>query len=417
MRVELEYGRGRLPLEVPDEATVVTGRKVPALVDEQAAVREALRMPIGSPSLAELAAQGRRAVVVFPDQTRPMPNRTVLPPLLAELEAAGLAPGDITLLCATGTHRGPTSAELDELIGRNQRERYRAGIHEDAISDHVAVGEVDGVPVALDRRYVEADVRVVTGFVEPHVFAGFSGGPKAVCPGVAARETILAAHSPARIASRDATWLKTVGNPVHDFIRAAAACCPPSFSVDVTINSARQLTAVFAGDLWQVHAAARSSVGETVVQRVGPQYDIVVSTNGGYPLDRNLYQCIKGLSAAERVVRPGGTILMAADCVDGLPPEGDFANILRGAPSLEALMDGSARPRLDYWSAQVLARVLTYAEVSLFSAGLSNDDLAIARLRRIDDLQAELRQRLRKQPQARVCVLPRGPLTVASTPE
>ncbi len=417
MRMTLAYGRRGLSVEVPDDAVVVRGRQLPALADEKGAVRQAVSRPLAVAPLRALARRGQRVVVVFPDQTRPMPSRIVLPPLLAELEAAGVEASAVTLICSTGSHRAPTAVELEELLGPALLECYEVVSHDGADAAHVVVGEVDGVPVGLDRRYVEADLRIVTGFVEPHVFAGFSGGPKAVCPGVASLETILVAHSPERIASSDATWLKTVGNPVHDFVRAACSLCPPSFSLDVTINSARKLTAVFAGDVWKAHAAARAFVERTVVQQLPERCDLVISTNGGYPLDRNLYQSVKGLAAAERVVRPGGTLTMAAECVDGLPPEGDFARILREAATVDALTDSRARPRLDFWSAQVLGRVVSGADVGLYSEGLSDEELAIAHVRRVDDISLEIAERLRERPRARVCVLPEGPLTVASTVE
>ena len=187
------------------------------------------------------------------------------------------------------------------------------------------MGRVDGTPVRIDRHYVEADVRILTGFVEPHFFAGFSGGPKGACPGLAGLETILEAHSPRRISDPRATWLVTEGNPVHDFVRAAVALAPPAFSVDVAINQRRQLTAVFGGPLPHGHSAACRFVEETSVQSVGARFDVVLSTNGGYPLDRNLYQAVKGMAAAERVVRAGGTIVMAAECLDGTPDGGSFA--------------------------------------------------------------------------------------------
>ncbi len=243
--------------------------------------------------------------VVFPDLTRPMPNRTVLPPLLAELARAGVPDDHITLLCATGTHRQATAAEMEELVGPEIVARYAIVDHDGTSDAHVAVGAVDGTAVLLQREYVEADLRIVTGFVEPHFFAGFSGGPKAVCPGLAANTTILEAHHPRRIADARATFVTREGNPVHDFVRAAAALAPPHLSLDVAINRARQVTAVFAGPLPAAHDAACAHVQSAAVRAVEAPFDLVVSTNGGFPLDRNLYQAVKGMAAAERIVRPG----------------------------------------------------------------------------------------------------------------
>jgi len=356
--------------------------------------------------------------VVFPDLTRPMPNRTVLPPLLAELERLGAGPETVELLCATGTHRAATADEMVELVGAEIATRYRIAQHDaTAPGAHVEVGRVDGTPVLLDRRYVEADVRILTGFVEPHFFAGFSGGPKGACPGLAALETILEAHSPTRIAHPRATWLVTDGNPVHDFVRAAVALAPPAMSLDVAINGGRRLTAVFAGGLPQGHAAACRFVEETAVQLVDDRFDVVVSTNGGYPLDRNLYQAVKGMAAAERVVRPGGTIVMAAACADGTPGGSAFARLLAAArdPAGLGAVDGPSET--DRWQTQVLGRVLRNAAVWLHADGLDDDEVRAAHLRPVPDVSAAVAEALAGAgPDARLCVLPSGPLTVASAP-
>ncbi len=220
--------------------------------------RSGTRWP-GRLSLDCCGAPGRVAVV-FPDLTRPMPNRTVLPPLLAELARAGVPEDRITLLCATGTHRQASAAEMEELVGGDIVARYTVVDHDATSDGHVLVGEVDGTPMLLQREYVEADVRILTGFVEPHFFAGFSGGPKGVCPGLAATETILEAHHPRRIADARATFVTRAGNPVHDFVRAATALAPPDLSLDVAINRARRVTAVFAGPLPDAHDAACAHV-------------------------------------------------------------------------------------------------------------------------------------------------------------
>ena len=217
MRVDLAYGHSGTSVAVPDGATVVVPVDAPALADEAAAVTAALRHPLAGSPLAALVRDARRVAIVFPDLTRPMPNRTVLPPLLTELAEAGVPDDRITLLCATGTHRSATAAEMEELVGAEIVARYTIVDH-DATSDaHLRVGDVDGVPVLLQREYVEADVRIITGFVEPHFFAGFSGGPKAVCPGLAATETILEAHHP--VASR---------TPARRSSRATATRCTTS---------------------------------------------------------------------------------------------------------------------------------------------------------------------------------------------
>ncbi len=413
MRVDLAYGRHGTSVEVPDDAEVVAPLDLPALDDEAAAITAALRRPLAGPPLGAMA-HGRVAVV-FPDLTRPMPNRTVLPPLLAELARCGVPDEHVTLLCATGTHRQATAAEMSELIGPDLVARYAIVDHDSGGPGHVRVGDVDGTPVLLQREYVEADARIITGFVEPHFFAGFSGGPKAVCPGLAATETILEAHHPRRISDARATFVTRDGNPVHDFVRAATALAPPHLSLDVAINRARQVTAVFAGPLPEAHDAACAFVQSSAVREVGAPFDLVVTTNGGYPLDRNLYQAVKGMAAAERIVRDGGIIVIAAACTDGVPAGGAFARLLAGASSPADLAGASGAPELDRWQAQVLGRVLARAEVHLHAEGLDARAIAAAQLVPAADLDGAVGAALaRLGPGARVAVIPEGPLTVAT---
>jgi lactate racemase len=414
VRVELAYGRSGLHVEVPDDAVVVQPTMVPPLADEPGAVVEALRRPVAGPPLAELVRPGASVVVVFPDLTRPMPNRTVLPPLLSELERLGVPPDHTRLVCATGTHRAASPDELVELVGEEVAGRYHVSNHIATDADsHVAVGEVDGTPILLERDYVDADVRIVTGFVEPHFFAGFSGGYKGVCPGLAALETVLEAHSPRRIADPAATWAVLDGNPVHEFVRAAAGLAPPEFSLDVTIDGARRLTGVFAGALPDSHRRACAFAERTAVQRVSAPFDVVVSTNAGYPLDRNLYQAVKGMSAAEAIVRPGGTIVIAAECVDGVPAEGNFGRLLAEARTASDLASTDGPSVLDRWQAQVLARVLSRARVRLFSR-LAREDVVAAHLEPADDVGGAVSEALADSGGSRVCVLPLGPLTIVA---
>jgi lactate racemase len=414
MHVELAYGPGSMTVDVPDSAQVLRPIDLPGLSDPAGALTEALRHPFDARPLPDLVTGQSKVVVVFPDITRPMPNQTVLPPLLAELERLGAGPDQVLLLCSTGTHRSATQDELESLVGAEILARYTVEQHVATADDHVEVGSVDGTPILLNRHYVEADVRIVTGFVEPHFFAGFSGGPKAVCPGVAALQTILEAHSPARILDPNSTWLELDANPVHHFVSQAAALLPPDLSVDVAINNARELTAVFVGSLPGSHREACEFVGRTAVQSIATACDIVVTSNAGLPLDRNLYQAVKGMAAAERVVRPGGDIVMLSSCVDGWPDEGAFASLITSA-SNAALTDPTAKASLDTWQAQVLGRVLAKATVHLYTDGLTPDEVRSARLIPTDDPAGRVAELVSTYGDgATVCVLPEGPLTVAT---
>ena len=417
MRLTVAYGTTGLVVDVPDDAVVVEPREPPALADQAGAVRHALRHPMSGPALADLVGPDGTVAVVFPDLTRPMPNTTVLPPLLAELERAGAGPDRVELLCATGTHRQATPAEMED-AGRSRTSCTATGstTTSPATGPMSEVGGVGGTPVRLDRHYVEAAVRIVTGFVEPHFFAGWSGGPKGVCPGLADTDTILEAHSTARLADARSTWMVTGGNPVHEFVAAATALCPPDLSVDVTIDGRRRLTGVFAGALPDGHRAACAFAADTVTQSVDGRFDVVLTTNGGYPLDRNLYQAVKGMAAAERVVAPGGVIVMAAACERrrargrGLRPHpAGCLGSRRTGPSPRA---GTAR-RLAGPGARPGARA---------GRGLGPLGGPLRRRRALRHARPRCTTWTRrcadaldrKGPGARLCVLPHGPLTVAT---
>jgi lactate racemase len=414
LRVQLAYGRDGLTIDLPDHTEVILPRDPPPLTDEAAAVTASVRGPVAS-LVESVGRRPRRVVVVFPDLTRPMPNRTVLPPLLAELESAGAGPDEVVLLCATGTHRQASPEEMAELIGPELLARYRVKDHDAVAGDHVEVGSVDGVAILLDRDYVEADIRILTGFVEPHFFAGYSGGPKGACPGLASLSTILEAHSPARIADPRATWTTLEGNPVHDFVRAAVALCPPALSVDVAITRNRRLAAVFAGPLAErgdcAHRQATAFVARHAVRSVATPFDVVVTTNSGYPLDRNLYQAVKGLTAAARVVRPGGTIVMASACADGVPAGSRFAALLAESPDPATMVDPGQLSELDRWQVQVLGRILEHASVAFYTDGIAADDVRAAHLSPVGDVGDAVEAAMDGKP-ASVCALPDGPLTV-----
>lgn len=419
MQVTIAYGEHGLDVDVPETATVVTSTAGAAIADEQAAIRQALATPLAGPPLHELAQAGRDrgAVVVFPDVTRAMPARRVVPVVLAELERAGLGPDRVTLLSATGTHRANTPAELERMLGPEVTDRYRVLNHDGRDgSSLVFLGTTSqGAPALLNRLYVAAGLRVVTGLIEPHFFAGYSGGPKGVCPGVAGLQTVLYCHDRQRIGHPDATWGSVSRNPVQQLLREVVAMALPSFTLDVTIDQQRRITGVFAGNSYGAHEAGCRFVAGRQEFKLPGQFDIVVTGNGGYPLDQNLYQAVKGLSAAARIVRPGGSILLAAECRDGIPSHGSYGAILAAAPSpaavLATLHDGSDTVP-DQWQAQIQALVQERATVYAYCGGLSAEQVQCAHLLPIDDVSATLRELLERQPGASVAVLPEGPYIV-----
>ena len=419
MKVELAYGETDLVIDVPAErTTVVTPRQLAAVTDERGAVHAALRHPTAGAPLRERVRTGQTVAIAMCDGTRPQPRRVMIPALLDEL--AGIVdPDDVVVLVATGTHRPNTPAELESMLGADVLDRVRVVNHD--ARDPAAlrwVGWFAGdVPVSLHQAWVDADVRITTGFVEPHFFAGFSGGPKLVAPGLAGLDTALALHDARRIGDPRATWGVTAGNPVHDAVREIAEATGVDFALDVLLDRRHRIVEVFAGDLTAEHTAACCAARDLAMVRVPAAFDVVVTTNAGFPLDQNLYQCVKGLSAGAAVVRQGGTLVCAAECRDGTPDHGSYRQVLASQSTPAALLRAIETRKVtvpDQWQVQVQCRVLARARVLLHTSGLTPADLAAAHLEPAADVSATVRDELaRLGPDATLCVLPEGPQTIA----
>ncbi len=418
MYVKLAYGREGLTVNLPDDVHVLEPRFVPGLPDEPDALRRALRDPIGSEPLAAKVKPGDKVVIVHTDITRATPNDRILPVLIGELEMAGVARQDITLLNGLGTHRPQTEAELRAMLGDFIVENYRCLQHDCHDDDNlVSLGWTSfGHPVRVNRTYLEADVRVLTGFIEPHFFAGFSGGPKAVIPSLAGAESVLTNHGLKMIAHPKATWGITEGNPIWEEMREVALLTKPTFLLNVTLNMWREITGVFAGDILTAHAAGCAFVKENAMVGVDAPYDIVITTNSGYPLDQNLYQSVKGMSAASQIVRDGGSIIIATACEDGLPDHGRYAALLAEAGSPQGVLDMLARPGFeaqDQWQVQIQALIQLRADVYVYSDGLTDQQIEKALFLPCRNIEATLAQLQAKYgPDARICVIPEGPQTI-----
>lgn len=419
MRVKLAYGKHGLDINLPAAAHVVTPRFVPGLSDEANALREALRHPSQSPALADLVKTGRRIVIAHTDITRATPNNRILPVILAELEAAGARREDITLLNGLGTHRPQTGAELRAMLGDAIVSRYHCVQH-NAFDDAglVSLGATSqGHPVRVNRLFLEAELRILTGFIEPHFFAGFSGGPKGVLPALCGAESVLSNHGADMIAHPKATWGITAGNPIWEEMREIALKTKPSFLVNVAMNVERRITGVFAGEMLAAHAAGCEFVKSTAMIPVPAAFDIVITTNSGYPLDQNLYQSVKGMSAARGIVRTGGAMIIAAACADGLPDHGKYAELLARGKTPQGVLDMVCQPGFsspDQWQVQIQALIQKHCDVYVFSAGLTDAQIQRALLkpcRNIEKITADLLKRYGKK--AALCVLPEGPQTIA----
>lgn len=420
-QVELAYGRSNLIIELPAEnLTVIEPRYVAGVPDEAAALLAAMREPINSPPLRQLVQPDQRIAIVFCDITRPMPNNRVLPVVLRELEEAGAQRQNITLINATGMHRPNAGPELREMLGAFVCDHYRIINHnafDKNTQTHIGTTSF-GAAVWVCREYLEADLKILTGFIEPHFFAGFSGGPKMITPGISGGETVMHAHGAKMVGDPRAVWGITFGNPIHDEIREAAAMAGSDFSLNVTLNKNHHITNVFAGEVFASHKLGCEFVRETAMRAVAEPFDIVITTNSGYPLDQNLYQAVKGMSAAALVVKAGGAIISAAECSDGIPDHGNYKDILKMAatPSdLLTLINSPDFEMFDQWEAQVQAQIQLKARVFLKNSYLSEAQIRAAMLEPVLNGSIEQTVAMLKQvygPQATVCVLPQGPQTV-----
>ncbi len=416
MNVRLQYGNGDLEVEVPSSrVTVLRPRFVPGLPEEGAAFLDAVRNPVGCAPLREVVRATDRLAVVIPDVTRPFPSRRVLPWLLGEL--SHIPRHRFTIIVGGGTHRACTREELAGLVGQGVLDSVEIVSHS-AFDDRTlaATGAQAGdAPVRMNRHYVHADRRIVLGFIEPHFFAGFSGGYKGVFPGVADIASILHYHRPGVIEDERSTWGVLESNPTQEQIRTFGSRPPIDFLLNVTLNSRQEITGFYCGDPLEAHRQGCASVWERATAPCEEPFPLVITSNSGYPLDQNLYQSVKGMSAAVQVLDHGGLIVMASRCNDGFPAHGNFTRLLHESSSPEDLLRTIHNPDFrvdDQWEAQKLALVLKKARVALYSE-LSPESVRQAHLEPVEDLNAFLAETLaRLGPDTPVAVLPEGPMTI-----
>lgn len=419
MKVSLPFGDGAIEANVPDDALVLVPQHTPPLDDPVEELRDALERSVAGRNLRSHVRFARSAAIVVSDVTRPVPNRVILPPMLETL-AVKIRPEDTTIIIATGLHRPSRPDERERILGREIVERYRVIDHDarHPMAQRYFTRTSRGVPVYVNREYLDADLRVLTGFVEPHLFAGYSGGGKAMLPGICGANAIMGNHDAAMISHPKATWCTTDGNPIFEEMREIAVRTKPAFIVNVTLDEQKRITGIFAGDLVAAHDAAIAQAERQAVREIPHLFDIVVTTNMGYPADLVLYQSVKGMSVAAQACAAGGAILLVAECREGIgAPE--YAETLRSEASPEALMRRIMHARettFDQWQVQVQAMVQARCEVWLHSA-LSREETESVHLRYAADVDATLaelietkRRELRREPT--ICVLPHGQLTV-----
>jgi nickel-dependent lactate racemase len=416
MRITLDYGRTGLDVNLPDDRLVgpLAIKSTTPLADPVGAIAAALANPTGAAPLAEIARGRRNACILVCDITRPVPNKLILPPLLRILEQGGMARRDILILNATGLHRPNDEAELVEMLGADIVANYRVENHHGKVlEEHAFLGTTpNGVPAWIDNRYVRADLKITTGLIEPHLMAGYSGGRKVICPGIAGLETVKIWHGPRFLEHPKADCGIVAGNPVHEENTRIAQMAGCDFIVNVCLDGQRRITWVGAGDMIRAWEEGVRFVESVVRVPVPAPCDVVVTSCAGYPLDTTYYQAVKGLTGALPIVKQGGTIVLAASLSEGLgSPE--FEHLLRDNPDLEVFMQrilGKDYFVMDQWQLEEMAKVIERCRVKVVTRGLPAETLRKCHVEPAASVEEAVAECLaRYGPQARVAVIPKGP--------
>jgi len=422
LEIEVLYGKGHMKCKVPDEnlSAVYRKSKMPPVSGADEAIRVSLAAPVGSKPLSEVAKGGETACIVINDITRPVPNRLLLPRIIDELHEAGVPDEGIFILNATGTHRPNLDDEIIELVGEEIAAKYRFENHYAfRDEDHVPVGRTaGGFDVLIDRRYVEADVKILTGLIEPHFMAGYSGGRKALCPGLASIKTIHLIHSPKILEDESSENCVIPGNPLHVELQQACEMAGVDFIVNVVINEDRELCGVFSGHYDRAHMEGVRFARQYDEIKAEEPVEIVVTSSAGYPLDKTYYQTVKGMVGALKIVKTGGTVIIASECSEGIGNE-TFADCLRKLDEI-----GDTEKYIEYisrfanfvpdqWQVEMLVKALRKAEIMLVTDNLSEQDLSITGATPMKTLDEAVQRALEIHGSAaKIAVIPEGPYVI-----
>ena len=420
MRIKMDYGKTGLMVDLPNDKVIgpLEIKNAIPLANQSQAIADALANPIGSKPLAEIAKGKKTACILICDITRPVPNKVILPQILKTIEEAGVPRSGITILIATGLHRPNEGDELVELVGEDIAKNYRVENHHGKeTSEHDYLGITPkGVPVYIDSRYIKAELKITTGLIEPHLMAGYSGGRKVICPGIAGIETVKVWHGPKFLEHPNADCGIVEGNPVHEentYIALMSGC---DFIVNVCVDGNRQITWAGAGDMIKAWEAGVSFVRQVVRVPIKEPVDIVLTSCAGYPLDITWYQAVKGLMGALPIIKKGGTIILVASLTEGLgSPE--FKQVLSENPDLKAFKKRILETDyfvMDQWQLEEFAKVIEKCKVKVYSKGLEHSVLNKCHVTPIDSVEQAVAESLQEYgPLARIAVIPKGPYVLA----
>jgi nickel-dependent lactate racemase len=420
--IELRYGRGALPVVLPRGCipTIIEKRVMPVLPAPSAAIERALAEPIGTPALRDLARSRRAACILICDITRPVPNGLFLPPLIRALLDAGMPRAGITVLVATGLHRPNEAAELAELVGDPWVLDTVTVVNHDATvdGDHVLLGRTPGrsTVVRLDRRLVEADLKIATGLVEPHFMAGWSGGRKVIAPGVAHAETITTFHNSAFMAHPRVANCVLEGNPLHEEQCAIVAMLGGALALNTVIDDRRRLAFVNFGEIVQSHLQAVEFAQRYMAVPLHRRFRTVVTSAAGYPLDKTYYQTVKGMVGPLDILEPGGELIVASACSEGLGSK-HYAEAQRrlvdlGADGFAASIAGKPHADIDEWQTQMQLRPMRVGRVRLYTDGLDDIAAGLTGVESVRDVSAAVAESMARQGDPHVAFVPEGPYVV-----
>jgi nickel-dependent lactate racemase len=417
--IRFAFGKTGIPISLPDgmKYEVIEARSASALSDVNASLEYALDHPIGTSSLQELAASKRSAAISVCDITRPAPNWLTLPPLLQRLHAAGIPVESTTILIATGLHRDATKEEINTILGPEIATKYRVVNHDARAAEHHRhLGSTkNGTPVYIDERFLAADLHISLGFIEQHLMLGFSGGRKLVAPGLAGQQTIKEIHSPKFMREPLATEGSTSENPLHAELLEIARMARHDFILDVTLTKEREVSGIFAGDPVLAHAAGVDFLRTTSLERLSGLADVVITSAAGHPLDLTFYQTIKGVTAAEHIVKPGGRILVIGECAEGIGSS-EFAGKLKTYTGPHTFLEEikSKEVVVDQWQLEKLALTALKNELFFYTPGVSTTELGCLASRAYPTLPSAISAVLAGVPSgARVALVPDGPYVFA----
>ena len=424
MQVDINYAKGNLTLDLDDryDVTVIAKNPMPVLADPKAAIIEAINNPVGGGVLDDLAGPGKTACILICDITRPVPNGLFLPILIKRMMDQGVTASDITVLVATGLHRPNEGAELEELVGSewvmNTVNIVNHFARDDATHTDLGKTETRGTSVLIDSRFVDADIKIATGLVEPHFMAGYSGGRKVIAPGVAHADTITTFHNAEFMENPNAINCNLIGNPLHEEQLEIVKMVGGALALNTVIDEHRQLSMVTFGEIIESHAQAVNFVKSYTEVTVPQLFKTVVTSTAGYPLDKTYYQTVKGMVGAMDILEPGGNLIIASACDEGMGSD-EFVEaqkrlISLGPDGFLAEIQKKSRADIDEWQTEMQLKPMRIGTIHLYTDGLSDEELVLTGVNIVTSMEDAIAQSVQQSGDNRIAVIPEGPYVIPS---